>query len=216
MKVLAWYSFIFYGIIIIMALFYEGIKMPAEKKFFLLEIAINIPFFSRCMLFCLVFGLFFFFFIFFLSCPGSTIFVFFSTAENQCRKNNSWCDFDWGCAEVLLFTEYSETHEAWQSTHVTLPPIFEKLPEKSDWNWPVVFILLFPRDRFAGLEHFNILFRFLLEYDVLLTDFKRKGGPERSQESFLCPTKLCKILLTAHLIVLPRRLICFVTRNIRS
>lgn len=63
MKVLAWYSFIFYGVIIIMALFYEGIKMPAEKKIFLLEIAINIPFFSWCVLFCLRFFLFFSFLV---------------------------------------------------------------------------------------------------------------------------------------------------------
>lgn len=134
MKVLGWYSFIFYGIIIIiMVLFYEGIKMPAEKKIFLCEIAINIPFFSWHVLLCL---------FFFPLSPSSTIFVF-STAENKCRKSNSWCDFDWGCAEMVLFTEYSETHEAWQSAGVTLLPIFEKLPKKSDWNWPVVLILLF-------------------------------------------------------------------------
>lgn len=130
---------------------------------------------------CIVLPAFFSFF--FLSCPGSTIFVFLSIVEGKCRKNNSWYDFDWGCAEVLLFTEYSETHEAWQSTRVTLLPIFEKLPKKSDWNWPVVFILLFARDRFAGLEHFNILLRFLLANNRSLTDFKRKGGPESSQKA---------------------------------
>lgn len=73
-----------------------------------------------------------FFFFFFLPCPVGMIFVFPFTAENKCRKNNSWYDFDWGCAEVLWFTEFLETHEAWQCTHVTLLPIFEKLPEKSD------------------------------------------------------------------------------------
>lgn len=76
-----------------------------------------------------------------------------------------------------------QTQEAWQSTSVMLLPIFEKLPKNSDWNWPVVFILLSARDRFAGLEHFNILFHFLLANNRLLTDFMRKGGPESSQKA---------------------------------
>lgn len=63
MKVLAWYSFIFYGIIIIMALFDKGVKMPTEKKTFLLEIAINYPF---IFLLCVVLP----FFFFPVSCPA--------------------------------------------------------------------------------------------------------------------------------------------------
>jgi len=150
-------------------------KCLLKSKFFFLEIAINIPF-PWCVL-CSPLPPFFF-----LSYPSSVIFVFPFIAENKCRKNNSWYDFDWGCAEVLLFTEYSETHEAWQSTHVTLLPVFEILPKKSDWNWPVVLIFLIARNRFESLEHFNILFSFLqVDSKWSLTNFKREGGLKSSQ-----------------------------------
>lgn len=55
---------------------------------------------------------------------------------------------------AFVYRIFTETHEAWQSNRVMLLPAFEKLPKKSDWNWPVVFILLFARDRFGGLNCF--------------------------------------------------------------
>lgn len=56
------------------------------------------------------------------------------------------------------------------------------------------------RDRFGGLELFNILFSFLqVNSKWLLTDFKREWGSKSSQKASICPMNLCKILLKEHI-----------------
>lgn len=65
----------------------------------------------------------------------------------------------------------------------------EKSPDKSDWNWPVVLLLL-TRDRFGGLAHFHVLLSFLQVNSKWLFNIffwgGGVGGPSKTSQKGSC------------------------------